>query len=214
MAQRTQSDERLDSATLSAIWQVLVGVNTAMPGVIVAFDAATQRASVQPCNKVVMDDDTESLLPVLQDVPCFFPGVGNFFLTHPVNVDDPCLLVVAQRSLDNWLTSGEPEDPQSNRKFSMNDAVAFFGIQPTPLLLDPPPSQDGIELRTRDQGTFLRVTDGAIRILGDVVVDGTVYATDCIAQVTPATQVALSTHTQPTGMGPTGAPVPTPGVAP
>jgi hypothetical protein len=204
---QASDNQRMDSVLRQTIWGILTGeVNTIAPGEIVSYDAASQTVSVQPVNKIVFEDGSEMLQPILQDVPVVFPGGGGFVLTFPILEGDTCLLVFAQRSLDAWLDSGTPIAPDSGRKFSISDAVALVGLRHSKNVLNPAPSTDGIELRTTDQGTFLKVCDGVVRIEGDLSVSGKVYAADCVVNG----QVVLATHTHPTGVGPSGTPIPIP----
>ena len=62
-------------------------------------------------------------LPLLRDVPVFMP------VSFEVNPGDPCLLVFADCDIDNWLESGQAEEPASGRMHSLSDAFAFVGFK-------------------------------------------------------------------------------------
>lgn len=51
-------------------------LHTALPGRIVAFDAARQVASVQPMIEQQLMDGSRQPLPMLPDVPVQFPGAA------------------------------------------------------------------------------------------------------------------------------------------
>lgn len=135
------TDEDDDSPTLlGAIKQALERkVKTMfgpMPGKVTAYDATTQRVSVQP---LIRRSDygeggtrTVEGLPIVQNVPVMFPGSGSNRLTFPIAVGDTMLLVFADGSLDKWLARGGEVDPEDDRHFDITDAVAFPSIERDP----------------------------------------------------------------------------------
>lgn len=112
-----------------AILGVLAGVNTAMPGEVVAYDASTRRADIQPA---IMKKDRSGDVGAraqIPGVPVLFLGGGGFTQTFPVNKGDEVLLIYSQRSIDRWATIGGVVDPRDGRKFNASDALAI----PTPM---------------------------------------------------------------------------------
>jgi hypothetical protein len=83
---------------------------TALPGVVAGFDPVAMTVSVQPAIKgrvTSPDGSTRSVaLPLLVDVPVFFPRGGGFTLTFPVKSGDECLVVFSSRCMDAWWQSG------------------------------------------------------------------------------------------------------------
>ena len=101
MAQNVLGTQRMDTFLRDLVWQILTSeVNTIMPGSVVSYDSATATAQIQPANKIVFEDGTSQLAPIIQDVPVFFPGGAGGGLTWPVAAGDFCLILCAQRSLD------------------------------------------------------------------------------------------------------------------
>lgn len=135
------TDEDDDSPTLlGAIKQALERkVKTMfgpMPAAVTAYDATTQRVSVQP---LIRRSDygeggirTVEGLPIVQNVPVMFPGAGSNRLTFPIAIGDTMLLVFADSSLDKWLARGGEVDPEDDRHFDITDAVAYPSIERDP----------------------------------------------------------------------------------
>lgn len=122
-----------------AIAQGAAALRVSMPGRIKSFDKATQTAEVEPLiGDQIIDDagNTKSVtLGVLSSVPVQFVGGGGFAATWPVAAGDPCLLVFADRALDDWYTSGNPSQPSETRRHHESDAVALLGVRSEPSAL-------------------------------------------------------------------------------
>ncbi len=104
------------------------GVHTAMPGLIRAYDAGQQRASVQPALPRNLSTGEVESLPVLEDVPVIWPRSGGAHMTFPVKEGDGCLLVFTERSLDEWKAKGGSDAPLDPRQHALSDAVALMGF--------------------------------------------------------------------------------------
>lgn len=127
-----------DTPELAAIMRAAVGeaiakIHTSMPAKIVSYDRATQRAVVQPAIQgKYRDPVTEEVvnveLPQIARVPVAFPSAAGFSITWDLSAGDPVTLIFAERSLDEWLTTGngsnEAADP---RRFDLSDAIAIPG---------------------------------------------------------------------------------------
>lgn len=107
-------------------------VHTHLWGVIQSYDAALQRATVQivPRRPFFTEDgerQTESY-PILNDVPVWQFGSGEYTITTPITAGDVVLLASMEASLDVWLRGGQVGvDPDDDRRFSLNDIVAIPG---------------------------------------------------------------------------------------
>jgi len=108
----------------AAIASHLEDTHTAIPGRVESVSG--DRCSVKPLiNRTLRDGRTEEL-PVVANVPIWFPRGGGASITWPVAAGDGCLLVFSERSLDAWKAGGQnPADP---RKHDLTDAVAFVGL--------------------------------------------------------------------------------------
>lgn len=184
----------LTAATASATAKM----RTAEPGVIVSYDAATQRATVslgiavrvkRPGGVVVQEAPV-----VVPNVPIAWPRAGGYSLTFPLAVGDEVMLVFSSRALDEWklgaARSGvEASDP---RRFAVQDAVAF----PTVAAAAPLPSTN--------YDPAAAVLAGALLKLGDSSASDFVALASLVLTELNALRAEIILHTHATGVGPTG----------
>ena len=102
-------------------------IKVAMPAVIVSYDYKTQNASVQinikeEYKKTFVD------YPIITNVPVIFPSSGGASITMPVVKGDGCLLVFADRDINNWLLGSDNQPASSQRTHHLKDAVAIIGL--------------------------------------------------------------------------------------
>lgn len=118
-----------------AIAAAFDGLEVSAPGRVVAYDAATQRADVQPLIKRRHYDELGNLvseqLPVIPSVPVAFQGGGGMSVTFPIQVGDPVFLVFAGGSMDKWAEASADQavDPDWYARHSLADAVAIPGLR-------------------------------------------------------------------------------------
>jgi hypothetical protein len=120
----------LTTAVIDAAQFALSNVHTCMPGQIQDYDYKTQLANIYPCINKQNANGTTDQMPLLFNCPVIFPKSGGASLTFPVKRGDPCLIVICERSIDNWYENGGFVDPQDPRKFDLSDAVAIMGLSP------------------------------------------------------------------------------------
>ena len=111
--------------------EIMFSLHCALPGVVESFDPETQTASIRPMIKARFRGEPVSL-PLLQDVPVFFPGTRTAGITWPVSAGDECLVIFADLPIDAWLTSGIEDAPASARCHDLSDAFAFVGFRSKP----------------------------------------------------------------------------------
>lgn len=136
------------------------GLWTAMPGIIQSFSASAVTATVQMAIKGIVQaqDGTSQFvnLPVLVDVPVFFPRGGNCTLTFPVAKNDECLVVFASRCVDGWFQSGGVQAPLQPRMHSMSDGFALVGFFSQATKISGI-STSAAQLRSNDGSTYVEV---------------------------------------------------------
>ena len=127
---------------LARIWKedILTSLHCALPGIVESFDTDTQTACVRPAVKR-RHADMVFALPLLRDVPVFFPGSRTAGITWPVSPGDECLVVFADSAVDRWFASGEAEEPGSGRSHDLSDAFAFVGFRSRPNALADVPEE-------------------------------------------------------------------------
>lgn len=157
---------------------VFRNMNCAQIGIIKAFDASDQSATIQIAMKQIIgveDDGTKILAdyPLILKCPVVFPSGGGFTLTFPVAEGDECLVVFADRGIDNWFVAGEGQQPASPRTHDINDAIAIVGIRSNPRALSDV-STTSAQIRTDDGTSFVEVNQYGVHVHA-----GTVYSWDC-----------------------------------
>lgn len=131
-----------------------------MPGIIQSFNVGAVTATVQMAIKGIVQDQAGKSqfvnLPLLVDVPVFFPRGGNCTLTFPVAKNDECLVVFASRCVDGWFQSGGIQAPVQPRMHSMSDGFALVGFfsQATKISSI---STTTAQLRSNDGSTYVEV---------------------------------------------------------
>lgn len=106
-------------------------VHTALPGVVVKYDAKTRRADIQPSLKRKMPGGKFMDFPIIPEVPVLFLGTKKYTVHIPLEKDDEVLLIVNERGTDTWKDAGgkgiEEADP---RRFDLQDCFAIPGLHP------------------------------------------------------------------------------------
>ncbi len=159
-------DERLVTMR-EMIDSAVTGVHTVCPGIIDAFDAATMTVRVKPSiKKLFYPDGANGVwvdLPVIVDVPlCVMSGKG-YALTFPIASGDECLLLFAERAVDNWHDQGEISEQAAKRKHSLCDAFALVGVRSKPNVITNYNTSE-VELRSKDAQTRIRLSDSGVHI--------------------------------------------------
>jgi hypothetical protein len=190
MTAPTNLDEVLDDAIASGLYGL---VHVSMPGVVQAYHRATQTADVQPIVRARQLDEegnvTPLRLPVLPGVPVSFPQGGGCSITWDLAAGDVVLLLIAERSLDEWkATAAMDVTPADPRRFDLSDAVALAGVRS--------PSAPLTEV-----GAYLGISGPAIR-LGHSLASAT-HA----VPLGDAVKALFNAHTHQTPVGPSGPPL-------
>ena len=121
---------------------VTAGMHTAIPGRVLAYDRTQQRADVQPVvrfSRRNRDGERVTYLPApVPNCPVVFPGSGSVSLTWDLASGDSCLIVFSERSIDEWLSTGEADnEPADPRRFALTDGFVIPGGRP---FVDPLPA--------------------------------------------------------------------------
>lgn len=148
----------------------IAGIHTACPATIVSFDAGTCVANVKPTMTYYKSDGTTLDYPVIIGVPVFMPRAGSSQITYPVKAGDSCLLVFAERSIDEWMGKGN-SDNHDPRRYDLTDAFCFVGMCPAQSI-----SADNVEVI--NGGTKISLTpSNTINVIGNINVQGTIVCT-------------------------------------
>jgi len=189
-------------------------INTQIPGTIVSYDAASNRAVVKPDLPRRLADDDSLPAPNIVEVPLLWTASsgGKSTFTMPIKPGDGVMLVFQQRSLEGWL-SGNKEMPNDPRQFDLSDCVAIPGCQPSGIAGD----TDDVVLRY-DQAQIRIKPDGTIFLgngIGSITIDSSgnlLLNVQSIVVTTPGVTFTLEDHrhlnTQFHATSQSGTPVP------
>ena len=133
-------------------------IHTTMPGIVVSYNAATMTAVVQPALQGIrtLKDGTRQPVTIspIHDVPVHFPGGGGHLFTFPVAKGDECLIMFAERSIDNWHQHGGVQQPSDWRMHDINDAFALVGTRSQPSVPGSV-SANTVQMRSDDGLTYI-----------------------------------------------------------
>lgn len=128
---RRERSATLDTAVLAALMGHQAGIWTALPGIVLSYDAAKGTCEIQPAIKALIRNEVgvESWvnLPPLVDCPVVFPSGGGFVLTFPINPGDEALVVFASRCIDAWWQSGGVQVQAELRMHDLSDGFVLVG---------------------------------------------------------------------------------------
>lgn len=156
-----RTDEELmsseEDAASAAAREVAKALCVSGPGIVVAFDAATMSAKVQPA--IMKKFASLGLVKHAEciHVPVQFPSGGDLVLTFPVEPGDEGILIFGDRAIDNWWEKGGAQEPSEIRFHDPSDAMFVPGISSRPRAIQDF-SSTAAELRTRGGQVIFRAT--------------------------------------------------------
>jgi hypothetical protein len=111
----------------------LCDLHTMLPGRVEEYSPLTGRATVRPLLKRKYRSETAATsLPLIAEVPVYFPKANAAHLALPLKPGDEGMLVFCERSIDLWADQGGEVDPNDPRKHHLSDAVFLPGLTSTP----------------------------------------------------------------------------------
>lgn len=190
---RNERTNDLVIALMEAMQGHQAGMWTALPCIVVDFNATKMTCSLRPAIKAKRTDekgvDTWIELPVLVDVPVVFPSAGGYSLTFPVEPGDEALAIFASRCIDTWWDTSAVSIQADMRMHDLSDAFAFIGPRSRPRALSPAVLTTGVELRNDTGTVYIRLNDSTNIT---VVTPGNVEVTAATATVTASGQINLT----------------------
>lgn len=169
-----------DPLTVEAV--VRAGVNQALLDVRTVHPAKVR--AVRDNGSVDVDlmihsvfaDGTDLALPSVTQLPVLFQGNSQFALSFPVAVGDEGLALFAERDISIFLSSGKTGRPRALRRHSLSDGLFLPTPISQPKRLETRPNT----LLLSNNGTSIEITDGKVKITGDVEISGKATVEDDI----------------------------------
>ena len=143
-------------------------INTSLPGIVVSYDRAANRATVQPAIKLTLKNGTTLSYPQLSNLPVLFPTGGGYIIRLPLKPGDPVHILFSQRSMKVFLESYTESVQGPTGIMALNDAVIVPGYSSRSLMDVPEDQQDGIVLQSIDGGTVISLREDGIDLTGRV----------------------------------------------
>jgi len=162
-----QETPLLEKIIFDAIRQESMRIRVMFPVRVEKYYSDTQKVDVVPLLKKKYTDGTESLLPVISDVPIEWPVVNNgkSYIIMPLKAGDTGKVVFCDRSLDRWLAGdGSPTSPLDPRIHDLSDCVFWPGMRPFKKSIKVDDSNNLYV--TNDQMMIELFPDGKVRIKG------------------------------------------------
>lgn len=149
----------------TAFREMMKGVYTSVPGHILTYDPALQRAQVRIGLQRVDVNGVASDPPVIDDVPVLFLGGTQYSVTHQVNPGDEGLILFSQRCVDGWKQTGGIANNPLARFHHTHDAFFIPGFRPLPTRISGF-ANDGIRMQSRDGGQHVWIKSS-----GEIIAD-------------------------------------------
>lgn len=127
------ADARKETPTLTKVLEDMIDkkmfdIHTSMPATIVSYDYDKNMAVVQPALKRKFKvNPSATPLPLISNVPVWFPSVGKAHIRFPINAGDEGDIMFQERSIDNFISSGGTVDTNDPRTHHLSDAIFFPG---------------------------------------------------------------------------------------
>jgi hypothetical protein len=191
MADQRERVAEFQESIRAAILGFLAETWTALPGIVQSFDPQEMTVKVQSAIQVKVrpskGNPQWTVMPPLIHCPVVFPSAGGFILTLPIQQGDEVLVVFASRCIDGWWQQGGTQaQPPELRMHDLSDGFAIPGPRGQKNLVSNI-STTTAQLRTVDGQAYVELTadhkvnivaPGGVNINGNVVVEGTVEATE------------------------------------
>lgn len=176
---------------------ITAGINNCILGKIERFDGQSMKADIIP-----MVRSSDGGASMLIEVPVSFIKAGPFLIRPPYKKGDVVVVMFADNDIENVLLSGEISDPNSNRKHSLDDAIAIGSIMPFTKTLPDEHLSDLVIAKDDFSSKIVIKESGDIIIEGGNVLLGDGAATEGVP-LGDTLKNWLDTHTHPSVGAPT-----------
>jgi hypothetical protein len=143
---------------------------------------------------------------VVPNVPVMFLWAGGYYIRPEYKRGDLVWVTFATHDIVKGL-SGTSDDT-AGAIFRRESMAVVCGVAKTNWQIPASFDKEGLLIGHKDGNVLMQVTASKISILGDVEIDGNVSATGEVIAKNKTAPINLSTHTHPTGVGPSGPPNP------
>lgn len=125
---KTVIDPHAVDTLLNLKLDIFSSLNCVKVGLIKSFDGTRRTAEVQILFKRKLMDGTIQSYPQIIDLPVFTLQGGGGSLQFPIAAGDQCIVLFADRRLDEWFQSGQEAVPGDARMHDLSDGIALVGL--------------------------------------------------------------------------------------
>jgi len=162
-------------------------IRTALPAIVVSYDQTKQTAEVQVLiESSHLDDGGNRVFELpepISNCPVVWPSSeAGFSFTFPLAPGDPCMLMVSDRSTDEWRLSesvDQTHQPTDIRRFNLGDAWVIPGGRPPSLPL-PAAAVDSSAMVLRAPAIKLGSAAAASKVSLAPLIDGQLSALESV----------------------------------
>jgi hypothetical protein len=116
--------ESLKSAINNLAQSAVDDIRISIPGKIVSYDSSKNTASVKFCVGRKMIGGQTVPLPTIENVPILFTGNDQVEIIFKPEAGDEVLIYFSDVDVSGWVYREREGDPESIRKFNINDCFA------------------------------------------------------------------------------------------
>jgi hypothetical protein len=106
----------------------MLGLRVCLPGKISAVDLPNGQVNVLITLKQKTSTGAVVDYPELIGRPVFSLQGGGVGALFPIAVDDQCMVIFGDRSLDQWIEGGAPQIPPNGRLHDLSDGIVLVGL--------------------------------------------------------------------------------------
>lgn len=156
--------DKVDIAEIT-IKNVLSLLNCSRIGKVRSFNSSNYTVNVEIMQ--LFESSDENYIPtILPDVPLMYYGCKNGGITPPDPTGQYVLLVVNDRNIDNFLTTGERYLPANGRMHSYADCVALLTLNS---YIDEPVMYDENALTLYNGTQFAKIFNDSIELYAEKI---------------------------------------------
>lgn len=144
-------------------------LRVSMPGIVESFDPVKQTVVVRPAIREKLNLNgkiTWEEIPLIPDVPVYFPRAGGYVMTMPIQEGDECLLLFADSCIDAWYQCGGVQNQIERRRHDLSDACALVGVWSQPRIVSGY-STDSAQLRNESGSAYVEIKGDNINMAGN-----------------------------------------------
>ena len=146
--------------------QLLKQVRTALPGTVVSYNRATQRARVDPAVDILLTTGVTVARATLLDVPVLWPSAGGYVIHGPLAAGDLVMLLYQHRNIEAFKQRMSRAAPAAARVMAEQDVVALPGFCGAGFA---PVASAGLVMQAQDGSSYIEIAGSAIRLHADSI---------------------------------------------